>query len=195
MNQIDLILSHKKRQKMTANISCQLSLTECGVPKSKHLTHRSSKVDVLFNENELSTTIDNHYHTPIIAANDNHDSGTVDFDTFDHILTVTSEHEAVYAYYYMDENNKVKVTEIFDMTDSDSPQIQTLHERETNQQLQFDTELDASETDLLYGEHLKQNSMIDLDDLNEDDLFNSISETLLEIEELESNNSSGILSS
>jgi len=49
--------------------------------------------------------------------------------------------------------------------------------------------------DLLYGEHLKQNSMIDLDDLNEDDLFNSISETLLEIEELESNNSSGILSS
>lgn len=28
-------------------------------------------------------------------------------DTFDHILEVTSHHEAVYAYYYMDENNKV----------------------------------------------------------------------------------------
>lgn len=28
-------------------------------------------------------------------------------DTFDHILQVTSHHEAVYAYYYMDDNNKV----------------------------------------------------------------------------------------
>lgn len=57
---------------------------------------------------EISTTIDNH-HTPI-SASESHDSGTVDFDTFDHILTVTSEHEAVYAYYYMDENNKVRKT-------------------------------------------------------------------------------------
>lgn len=32
------------------------------------------------------------------------------------------------------------------MTDSDSPELQTLHEREANQQLQFDTELDATET-------------------------------------------------
>lgn len=30
-------------------------------------------------------------------------------DTFDHILEVTSHHEAVYAYYYMDENNKVRL--------------------------------------------------------------------------------------
>lgn len=29
-------------------------------------------------------------------------------DTFDHILQVTSHHEAVYAYYYMDDDNKVK---------------------------------------------------------------------------------------
>lgn len=43
-------------------------------------------------------------------------------------------------------NEQVKVTEIFDMTDDDSPEIQSLHERETNQQLQFDTELDGSET-------------------------------------------------
>lgn len=41
---------------------------------------------------------------------------------------------------------QVKVTEIFDMTDSDSPELQSADERETNQQLQFDTELDASET-------------------------------------------------
>lgn len=33
---------------------------------------------------------------------------------------------------------QVKVTEIFDVTDSDSPFVQTSHERETNMQLQFD---------------------------------------------------------
>lgn len=61
---------------------------------------------------EVSTTIDNHPITPTIAATDKyHYSGTVDLDTFDHILTVTSEHEAVYAYYYMDENNKVRERE------------------------------------------------------------------------------------
>lgn len=52
--------------------------------------------------------------------------------------------------------------------------------------------------DLLYGEHHKRDTMIDLDDLNEDDLFNSINETLLAIEELgelDSSNSSEILSS
>lgn len=30
-----------------------------------------------------------------------------DHDTFDHILQVTAQHEAIMAYYYMDENNKV----------------------------------------------------------------------------------------
>lgn len=30
-----------------------------------------------------------------------------DVDNFEHILQVTSHQEAVYAYYYMDENNKV----------------------------------------------------------------------------------------
>lgn len=40
-----------------------------------------------------------------------------DDDTFERILQVTSHHEAIMAYYYLDEN-KVKVTEIFDVTDS-----------------------------------------------------------------------------
>lgn len=33
-------------------------------------------------------------------------------DTFDHILQVTSHHEAVYAYYYTDDNNKVRIKSI-----------------------------------------------------------------------------------
>lgn len=32
----------------------------------------------------------------------------------------------------------MKVTEIFDVTDSDSPFVQSSHERENNMQLQFD---------------------------------------------------------
>lgn len=38
---------------------------------------------------------------------------------------------------------QVKVTEIFDMTDSDSPVMQTFGECETNQQLQYDSEWDV----------------------------------------------------
>lgn len=62
----------------------------------------------------------------------------VDDDTFEHILQVTAQHDAVMAYYYMDEDNKVKVTEIFDVTDSDSHVFQSSHERETNVCLEFD---------------------------------------------------------
>lgn len=86
-------------------------------------------------------------------------------DTFEHILQATQHHEAVWTYYYMDENNKVwggcklnfvisvileffpfqvKVTEIFDVTDSDSPIVQSVKEREVNQQLQFDDDWDES---------------------------------------------------
>lgn len=36
-------------------------------------------------------------------------SDTMDDDTFDHILQVTSHHEAIMAYYYLDENNKVQI--------------------------------------------------------------------------------------
>lgn len=153
MNQIDLILSHKKRQKVKKsrilcifiafanknlfihcrwpqifpvschwpNVDCQSQSiwpidrrrsTCCSTKSNLRLQHCSSTGFILMFSlpfsicSELSTTIDNHYLTPI-AVNESHGGGTVDFDTFDHILTVTSEHEAVYAYYYMDENNKV----------------------------------------------------------------------------------------
>uniref|UniRef100_A0A0A9W8S5 triacylglycerol lipase n=1 Tax=Lygus hesperus TaxID=30085 RepID=A0A0A9W8S5_LYGHE len=44
-------------------------------------------------------------------------SETMADDTFENILQVTAHHDAIMAYYYMDENNKVRVTEIFDVTD------------------------------------------------------------------------------
>lgn len=33
---------------------------------------------------------------------------TTDHDTFDHVLQITAQHEAIMAYYYMDDNNKVR---------------------------------------------------------------------------------------
>ncbi|XP_013111486.2 1-acylglycerol-3-phosphate O-acyltransferase Pnpla3 [Stomoxys calcitrans] len=42
-----------------------------------------------------------------------------DVDQYEHVLKVTTHNDALYAYYYTDDNtNKVKVTEIFDMTEN-----------------------------------------------------------------------------
>jgi len=41
-----------------------------------------------------------------------------DVDNFEHVLKMTTHNDALYAYYYTDNNtNKVKVTEIFDFDD------------------------------------------------------------------------------
>lgn len=40
-----------------------------------------------------------------------------DVDTYDHILQVATQHDAILAFYYTDENKKLRVTEIFDLTD------------------------------------------------------------------------------
>lgn len=53
-------------------------------------------------------------------------------------MKVTSEQDAIIAYYYMDDNNKVQVTEIFDVTDSESHTMLSMDEVDTNKQLQFD---------------------------------------------------------
>ncbi|KAG0720392.1 hypothetical protein GWK47_048607 [Chionoecetes opilio] len=45
-------------------------------------------------------------------------SGLVGEDAFERILDVTTHQEALMAYYYLDDNNEVRVTEIFDMTNT-----------------------------------------------------------------------------
>lgn len=69
---------------------------------------------------------------------------TMDNDTFEHILQITSQQDTIMAYYYLDENNKVKVTEIFDLTDAESSIVQTKEEKHLNNGLQFDDEWDDS---------------------------------------------------
>ncbi|KAM0725450.1 Patatin-like phospholipase domain-containing protein 2 [Formica fusca] len=62
---------------------------------------------------------------------------TVD-DTLENIFQANTDQNAVLAYYYMDDNNKVQVTEIFDVTDSESHTMLSVDEIDTNRRLQFD---------------------------------------------------------
>lgn len=59
-------------------------------------------------------------------------------DNFESIFQTSSDQDAVIAYYYMDDNNKVQVTEIFDVTDSESHTMLSIDEVDTNKRLQFD---------------------------------------------------------
>ncbi|XP_063374820.1 1-acylglycerol-3-phosphate O-acyltransferase Pnpla3-like isoform X1 [Cydia amplana] len=61
-------------------------------------------------------------------------------DTFEHILNVTSHNDALLAYYYLDSNNKMKMTEIYDVTDADTDAVQSPTERVVNEQLEFDND-------------------------------------------------------
>ncbi|XP_071644960.1 1-acylglycerol-3-phosphate O-acyltransferase Pnpla3 isoform X2 [Temnothorax longispinosus] len=103
-------------------------------------------------------------------------------DTFENILQATSDQEAVIAYYYMDDNNKVQVTEIFDVTESESHTILSSDEVDTNKKLQFDdwdepTWLSQHKlndaTESLYTDG-NQQSMENLSDVSlEDDILDS----------------------
>ncbi|KAK0088284.1 hypothetical protein PV325_012480 [Microctonus aethiopoides] len=57
-------------------------------------------------------------------------------DTFENILQVSSDHEALTTYYYMDENKKIQMAEIFDVTQSS--EFQDNNDNKNNQSLQCD---------------------------------------------------------
>ncbi|KAF4530078.1 hypothetical protein B566_EDAN001334 [Ephemera danica] len=91
--------------------------------------------------------------------------GPVDADAFDQILQVTAHHDALMAFYYLDENNKVKVTEIFDVTDADTAALLSPDEREINTNLEFDEDWDQTLSHSDSWNKLSQNE----DDACEDD--------------------------
>lgn len=79
-----------------------------------------------------------------------------DVDTFEHFLKVATHHDAVYAYYYTDDSNKVNVTEIFDMTEQPIPtdmddifEDGTIHNK--HQHYAVDSEWNGVESDLFLG--------------------------------------------
>lgn len=124
-------------------IRCRLAITEYGsniydieaVEDTDSLYKKQKNLNLTLQYNELQPwkELSNKSNCVINMS----DLTNVD-DTFENILQVTSDQEAVMAYYYMDENNKVRVTEIFDVTDSESHAMMTLDEIEANTKLQFD---------------------------------------------------------
>ncbi|XP_044747862.1 patatin-like phospholipase domain-containing protein 2 isoform X2 [Coccinella septempunctata] len=158
MDQMGQILSKANRsnQQMTAQISCQLDITEYGnnfEVESCQDYATQNKMNVNFTLNiddssevppaETSTdvstvkkTIQKQKPPPSITI----DACEMGADAFDNILRVTSQHETIMSYYYLDENNTVQVTEIFDVTESDSPIVQTAQEKDVNKALEFDDE-------------------------------------------------------
>ncbi|XP_012146689.1 brummer isoform X2 [Megachile rotundata] len=130
-------------QQMPQTIKCQLAITEYGsniynmeeIEKTDNLYKSKKNLNLTLQYNELQPWKDHNNKSNCVINMS--DLSTVD-DTFENILQVTSEQEAVMAYYYMDENNKVQVTEIFDVTDADSHTMLSADEIENNTKLQFD---------------------------------------------------------
>lgn len=173
MDQVASLLN-KVSSKHQQHVSCQLAITEYGgnkhdIESSTNSNKLNFNFTVNLNESDdpIVTTNKILSRRPSVSINKN--TEFVDDDTFEHIWKVTSHHEAVMAFYYMDEDNKVKVTEIFDVTDSDSPFVQSSQERETNMELQFDDdEWEPTWNNQIINDD--QNSIAGISDVSLDDL-------------------------
>lgn len=130
LEQVAIILKRFNRTtNLTANMICRIALTEYtsrlatyqghNIPYEKEFPVKNSKMNVNL---KLDVTEDGHMSvnkappTPCIQLNEAK-SQIDDYDAFEHILEVTSHHDAVMAFYYTDENNAMNVTEIFDVTE------------------------------------------------------------------------------
>ncbi|XP_050067068.1 uncharacterized protein LOC126555966 isoform X1 [Anopheles maculipalpis] len=168
LNTILLKVRRRQKQQLTANLQCQIALTEYNqtMAQQHHQhSHRSSIIDMRLDDGKtFSKEI-----TPTYSSG--HHSAMGDIDAFDHILQVSSHHDAMYAYYYMDEDNKVKVTEIFDMSESDNPALQTANELEANQQLEFDTDWETTQPDFLYANSYGGDNIIDIEEFIDPSIF------------------------
>lgn len=164
----------RQRQQIAAKIQCTMAYTEYTSTGQAQLVSRrvstraagGSLLDVRVDNGSDLVAVVTHGG----AGHDQNDGEDhPDYDTFDNVLQATSHHDSMYAYFYMDDNQKVKVTEIFDMTDDGNPALQTAQERELNQQLEFDNDWESTaQPDFLYADSYHSggaDEMIDLDEL------------------------------
>ncbi|XP_053689447.1 1-acylglycerol-3-phosphate O-acyltransferase Pnpla3-like [Sabethes cyaneus] len=178
-----ILIKMRVRHQLSANLQYQIAYTEySGSTRGQRHSHLGGSLLDLRrdNANELVSVITGennneivdlqhiHNHQSQLKGYDptHHEEDHPDCDSFNHILQAISHHDAMYAYYYMDDNNEVKVTEIFDMTEDASPAIQTVQERELNQQLEFDNDWETTQPDFLFNDSsYTGDNMIDLDDI------------------------------
>ncbi|XP_066141434.1 1-acylglycerol-3-phosphate O-acyltransferase Pnpla3-like isoform X2 [Euwallacea fornicatus] len=184
LDQVSNVLNkvNRKRQQISAKITCQLAITEYGgnntnEPENELIENNKMNLNFTLNLDNSDLPLEPHpqnkfnakqilQRKPSFTINK---TDTIDDDTFDHILHVTSDHEAVMAYYYLDENNKVKVTEIFDVTEDESPVLQTTQERDVNKNLEFDDNWnDYNEADLAHNRLDDEISEYSVEDILDD---------------------------
>ncbi|XP_059482645.1 1-acylglycerol-3-phosphate O-acyltransferase Pnpla3-like isoform X4 [Neocloeon triangulifer] len=152
---------NNKREQLTAKISCNLAITE--YRGTKYDIESSADVpapvqnqmnfNFTLNLEEQELPVDqpsalkfqnkmlgqaSRRSSSISIINNQCETNAIAEDTFDHILQVTAHNDALMAFYYLDENNKVKVTEIFDVTDADTAGLLDPDERNTNLNLEYD---------------------------------------------------------
>ncbi|XP_012268205.1 patatin-like phospholipase domain-containing protein 2 isoform X3 [Athalia rosae] len=130
-------------QQMAQTIKCQLAITEYGsniydieaaYPEDSYRKQKTN-LNLRLHYDERQSWRD--YRRKSNCVVNMADSTGFD-DTFENILQVTSDQEAVMVWYYMDDNNKVQVTEIYDVTDTEKHAILSPDEVEANTKLQFD---------------------------------------------------------
>uniref|UniRef100_A0A8D8DGS8 triacylglycerol lipase n=1 Tax=Culex pipiens TaxID=7175 RepID=A0A8D8DGS8_CULPI len=173
-----MLIRVRRGQQIAAKIQCTMAYTEYTTGQggaqlvSRRVSTRAAGGSL------LDVRVDNGSDLVAVVTHGEHDRNRgeggedhPDYDTFDNVLQATSHHDSMYAYFYMDDNQKVKVTEIFDMTDDGNPALQTAQERELNQQLEFDNDdwesTATTQPDFLYADsyHSGGDEMIDLDEL------------------------------
>ncbi|XP_013772278.1 patatin-like phospholipase domain-containing protein 2 [Limulus polyphemus] len=85
-------------------------------------------------------------------------------DNFERILEATANHDALMAFYYLDDNMQVKVTEIFNVTNADTSAFLSPEEQEANNQMEWEDN---------YGlELMDPPQLLNLFDQPEDSIYN-----------------------
>lgn len=79
------------------------------------------------------------------TTDDDQTPNSNDVDAFEHILEVTKYQEAVIAYYYLDNDNKMRMTQIFDLTNSASSSASALNEQNVDEQLESDSDNEVNQ--------------------------------------------------
>nr|CAD7409564.1 unnamed protein product [Timema cristinae] len=172
----------KTRQQLTAKIICQLAVsqytakydvgTSSDIPMAvKNKMNFNFSLNVEERDVPMESAQGCKFPNKVLSRRSSQtlaltgaDTTLVEDDTFEHILQVTSHHDAVMAYFYTDENNKVKVTEIFDVTEADGNVMLSPEERENNTQLEFEEDWSGLDKKAAW---LSQQTL-----LVEDDMFN-----------------------
>ncbi|XP_043473781.1 1-acylglycerol-3-phosphate O-acyltransferase Pnpla3 isoform X2 [Leptopilina heterotoma] len=125
-------------QTSLGTIKCQLNVTEYS-PKFYGFNVTDGN-DGIFKKTQETLNLTLRYNKSwkdLTQSKSNSIINMPDFndDTFENTLQATSDQDALMAYYYMDDDNKVRVAEIFDVTDSNKRSMTKMNV-DTN--LQFD---------------------------------------------------------